>query len=846
MDNINYSNFIGQKIAGCELVKIIGSGSIGVVFFAEDRDNYLTRAIKLVPKEKITARENWEQEIKKANLIQSVGDVVQYITHGYKTFEGNEYLFIVWQYIDGESLKTVIDNGDISLQILIDVIEVSLNIFEACSQHNIQHSDFHSGNIIVEYPNKYGLDKITRKIWITDFGYGTFSDTKPPMDDYKGLARIIQDVIDKIIFYPLGDEDKIKYSALKSEFPKFLHENNHLEGDYVRNPSVLWEKLNKLFVTHKNNNTHEKSVGDYLAAEFLGDRFDEWESLFVPKFLGADELLDRNICVLTGLRGCGKTMMFKRLSTQLVSRLGPAGIGKENSFVCFYLNARNIAEAFPWLPETEEEIARSQVINYFHLKWTIEILQWLKNEIIRNNQKIRDIGWLMTFFVNVFCEPNLYLTSESPRGIIDNIISKCNEEIALSKLTKGYDPSVKWAFSSLDYLEVFFDIIIKNTSFSKNKSFYMLLDDYSTPLVTESTQRILNSVIFRRCSEVFFKVSTESTESLLRTGLNGKMLEEGADFKLVELGSITINCNNRIKQDTITAIFEKRISRHKLFMDKEINLKKILGEDDLSEIDRALKIRENDRQTIYYGFDIFCDMWSSDLRELIKIFSEMISEEGEINLKKNIDLSDSPIISKKIQDKIFRQAGGRFLSALTIATNPFIRRHASTGSAKEQHYGKRLYDIATAFQEISYFALKYKTSKNQESKPPKLARKIEMTTAIDKLSNESSELYRGLLRYGVFIRDYRGKSVRGTAAVRLYLRSLLIPYSRLTFSKRDNISFEWEDLNDFLENPESFKKKCIKRIEKQIKKDEFEKQSKESPLFPDSLEEKDYVTTDDI
>jgi serine/threonine protein kinase len=841
MDDFDFDKFISESIDGCIIEKKIDNGAIGTVFFAEDKANYLKRAIKIIPKKKIVSQPNWEQEIKKSNIIQPIDGVVKYITHGNRSLDGNEFIYIVWDYIESESLKNVIESGKITIQILIDVIERALDVFDACKANNIQHSDFHAGNILVEYPKKSGLDKNTRKIWVTDFGYGTFSNEKPPLDDYKGLATIIEDSISKINRHILEREDRVKYKALKDVFPKMLHEDDTTVAPYTGEPSLLWKELEKLFKIHEENDNSQKSVGDYLAAEFIGDRWDEWKSLFVPKFLGAYELLDRNICVLTGLRGCGKTMMFKRLSTQLVSVIGPANISGEDRFICFYLNARNIAEAFPWLPDLEETKARNQVINFFHLKWTIEILQWLKTEIKKHELKNRDIVWLTDFFKVLFNEKSLYLTSNSPCGIIDNFINICNEEIIKSKLSGKYNSFPLSPLNDIDYLEKLLDTINKNTSFSKGKSFYMLLDDYSTPLVTEATQRIINPIIFRRCSDIFFKISIESTESLLRIGLNGKPLEEGADFKLIELGMITINYDVQEKKNTILEIFNKRIERSKLFSGKNLDLNIILGKSDLTEIDKAQKIREDkNSKTIYYGIDDFCDMWSSDLRELIKMFSEMVFEETEKNIHDNINKSISPIISENIQNKVFKQAGGRFLHALSIATNPFIKKHASTGGQIEQKYGKKLYEIVTSFQEIAHFVLKNKNSKNQRANPPKQIRKIELKSAIDELDNEGNELYRGLIRYGVFIRDYRGKSIKGSvSAVRLYLRSLLIPFCNLTFSKRDNLCLDWNNFNKFLKSPKEFKDICINNIKNELN-------MKQLSLPNDFEEEKIYVTSDDV
>jgi hypothetical protein len=304
---------------------------------------------------------------------------------------------------------------------------------------------------------------------------------------------------------------------------------------------------------------------------------------------------------------------------------------------------------------------------------------------------------------------------------------------------------------------------------------------------------------------------------------------------------IKINYDTQEKKNTILEIFNKRIERSKLFTCKNLDLKIILGKSDQTEIDRAQKIRrDDDSQAIYYGFDDFCDIWSSDLRELIKIFSEMVSKEGEKGIQNNIKQNISPIITRKIQNKIFKQAGGRFLHALSIATNPFRKNHVSTGGQIEHEYGKKLLEIVTSFQEIAYFVLKNKNSKNQKSNPPKQARKIELKTTINELDDEGSELYRGLIRYGVFIRDYRGKSIKGSvSAVRLYLRSLLIPFCKLTFSKRDNLCLDWKDLNEFLKNPKEFKNKFIKKINAQLNTGQL-------TLSSDFEEEKVYVTSDDI
>lgn len=793
--------FIGLTIDDrYQVVRKINSGNVGSVYYAECKEIRDVKAIKFIPMQRIEQNKNWTQEIIKVNQLAHQMGVVKFHKYDEISIGGEKYIYMIWDYIPGKSLRQLIENREITMQLLINVIERALAVFYACGRLKMQHGDFHSGNILIQDINELSFVPNVREVWITDFGYGTFSNEVPPMDDYKGLARIIQQALEVIDVHSLEKEDRVKYVALKNEFPKYLLEENGVEEEYAHNPRKLYEKMLQLFAGQPDTVGAEKSVGDYLAAELIGERYDEWEALFVPKFLAVDELLDRNICVLTGLRGCGKTMMFRRLSFDFQSRLGKSGIRGEDGFVGFYLNARTIAEAFPWLPDKKEKEARKQVINFFHLKCIIEVLTWLNLQVKKGVQL--DWNWLYQYF-SLFYDSTLFVT-KSVEASINSILECCNKELQRSKLDDCYGED-GWHFTDYDCLEQFMGIIQKNCPFVFGKSFYFFLDDYSTPLVTEATQHIINPVVFRRNSIVYFKISTESTESIEKIGLNNKILEEGADYKLIELGMVSLTQKDEDVKDIINAIFEKRIKRSHAFSGFELNLADFLGEEHLTNNARAELIRENDKQNLYYGVGDFCAIWSSDIRELIKIFAEMVSKQGEASIEekreKEFGKECHPIIDRRTQDQVLREAGGRFIDALPTAVNPARRKE----SKKKKTYGEHLFDIVMAVQEMAYFDLQSKNSKNQGKTPPKQARKIELTSANGELSEEAREYYRGLIRYGVFVQDYRAKSVRGTVATRLYIRSLLIPYCRITFSKRDCITLEWEEFEKLLINPNEFK-----------------------------------------
>jgi hypothetical protein len=72
------------------------------------------------------------------------------------------------------------------------------------------------------------------------------------------------------------------------------------------------------------------------------------------------------------------------------------------------------------------------------------------------------------------------------------------------------------------------------------------------------------------------------------------------------------------------------------------------------------------------------------------------------------------------------------------------------------------------------------------------------------LSGEAQKLYDELLRYSVFIEDYRGKSRRGKVVPRLFLRRFLVPQFNLTFSTRDSVEVEPQEFELFLIQPQEF------------------------------------------
>ena len=394
------------------------------------------------------------------------------------------------------------------------------------------------------------------------------------------------------------------------------------------------------------------------------------------------------------------------------------------------------------------------------------------------------------------------------------LIKLIKDELEKSRLKSKYH-SDEWTLIHYDYLEKLVLLLKEKIAYIEDKPFFFFLDDYSLPMVKSIIQSILNPIIFRRSANIIFKVSTESVESFLRLTLNKKPLEENDDYRLIDCGKLVFLKSDNECKEIIFEIINKRIERHQLLKGKKLSIEKILGNTHYNDEERAKIIRNeainnkiDNTKYLYQGWEVFYKMWSSDVREMINIFADMISLGEDLQTSKYL-------ISDKVQDKVYKESGGQFINLLGSATNP---SEESLLRDSILNYGKHLTEIVEAFHQVASLDLKLKNSKNQKINPIKKARRIEIADTDKSLDKEANDYYNGLIRYGIFIQDYRGKSVRGKIAPRLYLRSRLIPFFRLAFSKRDSITMTWEDLNMWLLNPKKYVDNYIDNIEMKNKK----------------------------
>jgi hypothetical protein len=341
------------------------------------------------------------------------------------------------------------------------------------------------------------------------------------------------------------------------------------------------------------------------------------------------------------------------------------------------------------------------------------------------------------------------------------------------------------------------DALLQSFPFLENRPIYFFIDDYSSPKVTKALQLNLNRVFMQRSPSCFFKLSTESPVSFEKQDIDGKIYVESREFILHNLGLVYLHADAGPKLAFIEDVFRRRLRVSAEDFPVE-DIRDLVGTNsEQNDNDLARRIREGEKPYLW-GIQILSRLCSGDVHYLISLVGDMVRLSGGASALKNVK-NKIPHVPKSIQTRAIREAAGGFLKNLRGVPR----------------CGVKLVAIVEAFGNVSYSHLRYLDSRNEKGTPPKQATRIEPYAPIA-LSENAQQLYDELLRYSVFIEDFRGKSRRGSVVPRLFLRRFLIPHFNLTFSTRDSIEIEPHDFEIFLTSTDDFERKFRLKSEDDI------------------------------
>lgn len=530
-----------------------------------------------------------------------------------------EFYWFKSELVEGQTLENFLKsdaNFSVREEIgtFIDCITVALSELENIGY---SHGDLHDRNIMRREIGKSGALPEIQYI-VIDFSETHLTEEAQEgiLDDIECFGQHLRAFFDNVKQRKtLSREDESVLKALRHIPGGLQGSASELRDSYLSGLNFIEDPQDKLITPFDPVNA------EYIVNEKLLTKLTFLTMAWVS------DLQDNKNVLLIGPRGCGKTMVFKRL--RLKTKIGAEKYAeiKKDTYVAFYLPCESLFfMRFSDLSDSSIIANRDALILFFNMAILAEVASTLKIF----PKELGSISRQLPQHIYELLVANIdeYFTEQKYPGSVRSL--QQIEDIAVDMLRQiRKDISVgntEKIIGNLTFITELKDIVKKGILDIKEKSFIFFLDDYTHERVPQKLQEILDPIVSQRTPDICFKISAHMFGCIYNNP-RPLALDEGRNFsRIINLGTQYLKRNTRRAEGkTLLRILN---SRFKNCDDYEGRIEEWLGttsyQGDLT-ISKALRDEKIRKNFHYHGIKCLQDLCTGDYSEMIRMVGAIFS-----------------------------------------------------------------------------------------------------------------------------------------------------------------------------------------------------------------------------
>ncbi len=782
--------------------KHVKSGTKGVVWEGRDKYNHPV-AIKFT----ITDDYKYRSPLEEANRAVKLRDYPDFFARfetvgmvELKLLNNSTRTFVcfVEEWIDGSTVEDYLEQYQVGAFFLKEYAMRMCSALNVLATLKFRHADLHMGNVMIAKPKPGNLDAPYLTVKVIDTGSLEPIDTplvREGQDDQRRFTEhlvAIWNSVHKKKELPLNDR-----RFLKEAVPLL---NSMLEEDKavgLQDPEKIRSQFEHVWTRSQSPDEKEEikleDPFDYITAEHISS-----DRLLVQMFAESCPWLglvsNPDPILLTGPRGCGKSMVFRRLSLKALLYKSAEDI-EQSPIAGFYVScSADLRNRFGWI--TTEWMAqrfRKAIVHYFNLLLTREVIQTLNAVGQRDDREsLFGFGRGEESNVHSFLMEKLRITQTERLCLQGMTPMQHAFELVETEMDKCYGRIIQGTSveerTDTTFLSDLTRYLNREIKYFRERRPTFLVDDFSVHRIPEPVQAILNPIIWDRQATHVFKLSSEKYGAAIVDMLNGTT-EATRELREIDCGQFYLDLGDRNLVGAGRQFARELLAKRLELAGYDGTPEEILGNSKYGEgsLGKALSARAKQRgrkDDQYYGLETIADLCSGDISVLLEIYRR-IFQEGRVNQQTREQVS-----------------GGTQHAAIRAVSSDLLNLIKSYVPR-----GEEMYNIAYCFGNLSRHILREgRLQKKGDSQISCETSRIE----VDQVPGQPGEgwtegqreLMLELVRRAIFIEMGLGLGRHGfTPTLRWQLRRVYCPAFGTSLAKNTAIKWTPSEFKYFLTNP---------------------------------------------